>query len=192
MKIIICWILLFTVSDLFAQPEKNPVKRDTVNIRGYIFDNLGRPVKYLRIVSSQLETEYNHFKASASTDTTGYFELRGAKFDDTLTVAENILYDTLKYYNKGSRYMIIYLPAVRELDINSDAPIEIVQTRRYPKITPVFKIETLTNIGPLMDVRILPHFRGGNAAFIDYIKAHMTYPERAVNNNMVVSNRIKS
>ena len=80
--------------------------------------------------------------------------------------------------------MIIYLPAARELDTNCGVPIEIVQTRRYPKITPIFKIEPLTNIGPQMDVRILPRFPGGNAAFNNYIKAHITYPERAVDNNI--------
>lgn len=148
MKIgLFCSFLLLTTAVL-AQDKSVTITRDTINLRGYIYQSDGKPAKYQRIESSYQQiyyTNYN-FKLGTSTDSNGYFELKGARPYDTLDISSRELYNIGPYYNRGSRYMVIYLPPLKTFAINSDTPIVISQKRHMPKEKAVYHPETTTQI----------------------------------------------
>jgi TonB family protein len=182
-RIVICLVLTFAFTNLFAQEKAIVISRDTIHLRGYIFDQRGKPIKHLGIESTQLDTDYNEFKVGCYTDTNGYFELKGAKFNDTLTIKEHTIYYTPPFYNKGSRYVVIYL-AEKVIDINSTKPVEIKHKRVNPKVTPSFKIKQFNGNADPFEVHIPSQFPGGINEFEEYIKSSVIYPEIALKNNI--------
>jgi len=180
------WVLiavtLITLSSFAAQKTDTVIKRDTINLRGYIYDEFGKPVKHLHIQSTQLDVQYNQFKVNCWTDTSGYFELKGAKFNDTLTFTPHAIYNTPPIYNKNSRYMVVYLSS-KVVDLNSSTPIAIIHKRLYPKITPSFKVTAYEGNIDYFDVHTPPRFRAGIEKFEEYIKSNLEYPENALKNN---------
>src|SRR6187402_1757752 len=124
------FILIFLPLYVHAQKRGSFIQRDTINIHGYIYYSDGKPAQYLGINSKQLDLYQNKFPLHASTDTTGYFELKGAKPIDTLTLDKHLFYNQPVYYNKGSRYMVIYLPSPNnQFEINESTPIIISHNR---------------------------------------------------------------
>ncbi|MBB6129687.1 energy transducer TonB [Mucilaginibacter lappiensis] len=157
------------------------IYKDTINLRGYIYDNAGKPIRYFVINSTQLDLQYNSFKIRTYTDTTGYFELKGAKFNDTLTTNYQARYDAMSFYNKDSMYMIIYMPPAKEVDINAQQPLMITEKRKFFKSRSVFKVKPYDGpTGDFTDVHILARFKGGNQKLLELIKNYLKYPEIAV------------
>jgi TonB family protein len=183
MKIPLCVVLVFFCLNLLAQNEPIIIKRDTINLHGYVFDERGKPIKDLQLTSSQLDLVYNMFHVVARTDTNGYFELRGAKLYDTITIQKHPSYHTPLIYNKDSRYMVIYLMSNIN-DINSSKPIEITHKRSFAKVMPSFKIEPFDHGMDFFEVHIPSHFPGGVEAFENYIKDNLVYPDSAIKNNV--------
>jgi TonB family protein len=182
MKIIFCLFLTCSAANLFAQQQPKVIYRDTINLRGYIFNDQGKPMKYLYIESTQLDPQYNLFKVGAYTDTSGFFELKGAKFNDTLKFQGHATYFTPDCYNRDSRYMVIYLPE-KIVDGNSSKPVEIKHKREYPQITPKLNIKSFYATRDFFEVHKPAEFSRGATAFEDFIKRNVTYPESAVKNN---------
>src|SRR6185437_3211542 len=140
-KVLIYLFLICSTGNLLAQQKTKIIYRDTINLRGYVYNEQGKPIKYLYIESTQLDPEYNQFRAGAVTDTNGFFEIKGAKFYDTLKFGEgHATYYTPDFYNRDSRYVVIYL-SPRVVDINSTDPVVVTHSRRYPKITPALNIK---------------------------------------------------
>ena len=183
-KIILSCFLIGSSISLFAQQKSYVVTRDTINLRGYIYDNSGKPVNFIHIESTQLETEHNTFKLGTYTNDRGFFELKGAKFNDTLTIGPDIHYDIPPIFNKGSRYFMVYLPLPKVVDITASAPLVIEQKRKYPKVTPSFTVTPATNLANNDNVTSTPQYPGGIAQLQDYIKKNIQYPESAVKNNL--------
>lgn len=183
-KTFIGLLLLCLTANLLAQksPAKT-IKRDTINLRGYVYNDKGKPVRFLFMESAQNEFIYNEFKASARTDTNGYFEIKGAKLNDTIKIGDTNLYGSPVYYNKDSRYMVIYLPAANVLDVNSTDPIQVIQKRKYPKVIPEFKLEVRESGDFFPDVSQPPRYQFGNDAFLKIIGKWIAYPETAVKSN---------
>jgi len=177
-----CFFILLGTC-LFAQQKTYTLQRDTINLHGFIYDNTGRPLKLMHIQSAQLETEHNYFKAGAYTDASGYFEIKGAKFHDTLTVGPDIRYDLPQYYNNGSRYMVIYLPPAKITDINTEKPFEIVQKRRLPKVKPSFTVQPFSDMGTNHNVSEPAQYPGGISELGDFMTKNIVYPEKAIKNN---------
>jgi TonB family protein len=174
--------MLAGASSFAAQKTDTIIKRDTINLRGYIYDESGRPVKFLHIQSTQPDVQYNRFKVNCLTDTNGYFELKGAKFNDTLTITPHAIYTTPPIYNKDSRYIVVYLPA-KVADLNSTTPIVISHKRLNRKITPSFKVHIYDGSIDYFDVHSPPRFRGGLQKFLEFIKNNLEYPDLAIKNN---------
>ena len=195
MKItLICSLLLFTTVT-FAQET---IIRDTINLRGYIYQSDGKPAKYFKIISTySLATEYSAYanidaKLWALTDTNGYFELRGARPYDTLTMDYQLFYGPQYYYNRGSRYMVIYLPPLKVVDITTDKPVIITQKRKYPKAPAVYHPKLNMSTVDFFDVHVLPRYKGLDynssknqyIVFTDSLRARINYPAKAIANNI--------
>jgi len=174
--------MLIAVSSFASRKTDTVIKRDTINLRGYIYDEYGNPIKFVHIQSTQMDVQYNHYKVNCWTDTSGYFELKGAKFNDTLTITEHAIYNTRPIYNRNSRYMVVYL-STKVADLNSSTPIAITHKRLYPKITSSFKIKAYDSGGDYFEVHAPAHFRTGIEKFEQFIKDNVEYPESAIKNN---------
>jgi TonB family protein len=183
MKINLSFLLLLCTTCLFAQ-QPYVVKRDTINMHGYIYDSSGKPINFLHIESTQLETEHNTFKLGAYTNDQGYFELKGARFNDTLTLGPDIHYDLPPYYNMGSRYLVIYLPPAKVVDMSQAGAIVIAQKRKYPKTTASFTVTPSDNKTGKENISLTPRYPGGTSQLEEYLKQNIHYPEKAIINNM--------
>ena len=177
------WLLMLTTAYAFAQQKTKIIYRDTINLRGYVYDEQGKPVEHLAIFSSQRSLELG-WLLFALTDTSGYFEFHGVKFNDTLTVEKFSIYnDAAPIYNKGSRYIMIYL-SHKVYDIDPQKPIQITSVRKYHKKTPSFEVvESNENVEPFLTFDVPPNFRLGTGRFEDFIKNNIVYPAAAINNN---------
>lgn len=156
----------------FAQIQKT-VQLDTINVRGIVYTPDGKPAPAITITTNTNSLSYvNDFVYAARTDSNGRFELKGLRFNDTITVED------LEYYSKyrifGSRFIIIELPAPK----SSGNGIAIIKAqRRNPKPIRYFKLEQ----NPINSV---PFFPGEKEAFTRYIQNKLIYPEKAVKNNI--------
>jgi len=178
-----CWIALLTAAFASAQEKASIIRRDTINLRGYIYNEEGKPIRNINLESTQLDPEYNQFKASAYTDTLGFFEIKGAIFNDTLRFRwGHATYYTPDFYNKDSRYVVIYL-APKVIDINSSNPVEVNHIRKYPKIIPSLNIKTFEGNVDYFEVHEPAVYPGGIIAFQNYLKNNLIYPETAIKNN---------
>jgi TonB family protein len=182
-----CFFLLVTYNtNLFAQSVVVQATRDTINLRGFVYDHNGKPIKGIVIKSSQSPIGFDRTKISTATDTNGCFALKGVKFNDTLTFQKSEFYNVSNpIYNKGSRYMIIYLSNLNKGDINSDQPIEISATRRHNKVTPTLRVQ-IDNpfLHPFTELQLDAEFIGGTDQFIQLVKSNIVYPKQAVENNV--------
>ena len=102
MKFFLFATLLLISFRSYAQKSKpdTVIKRDTINLRGYVYDRMGKPVKYIKLESTQTWMEGPSGHLAASTDSTGYFQISGIKFNDTLTFEESLLYDSYLFTTK--------------------------------------------------------------------------------------------
>jgi len=181
MKIFSISILCLILSaSLFAQNKT--ITRDTINLRGVILKSDGKPASNISIVSKQIETSFNKFRVFATTDTDGQFSLNGIMPNDTLTIV-SINYDNPIYYNKGGRLMVIILPSEKVEDINSKNPVEITAKRITPKTTPTIDIVPATAPPSYITVQ-KPEFPGGSEHFLTFIQKNLSYPDKAVKNNI--------
>jgi len=186
MRLFLCAMMLLASFKLLAQKSKpdTVIKRDTINIRGYIYDRMGRPIKHIGLESTNPWMEAPSWHVGATTDSSGYFELKGAKFNDTLTFEKSVLYNTVPVYNKGSRYMIIYLASLHPIDITDKKPIAVTAVRKHRKITPSFDVIYSTANIDKFSFQAPPKFEGGNEHFIELIKQQLHYPQKAIDNNI--------
>jgi TonB family protein len=186
MRYFFCAILLLASFNLLAQKSKpdTVIKRDTVNLHGYVYDRMGKPIRHIHLESTNLWMEASTWHVGALTDSTGYFELKGAKFNDTLTFEKNVLFNPVPVYNKGSRYMIIYLASSPPIDITFQKPISVTAVRKHQKVTPSFKVFYSTANIDSFELHAFPEFKGGNKHFIELIKQLLHYPAKAIDNNI--------
>jgi hypothetical protein len=190
--------MLLVTTVAFAQEKVVPIIRDTINLRGYIFQSDGKPAQHFMITSSySLATEYSAYanidaKLRTQTDTNGYFELHGARPYDTLTMDQQLFYGFQHYYNRGSRYMVIYLPPLKIVDITSDKPVIITQNRINPKAPAVYHPKPNMATVDFFDVHVLPRYKGLDynssknqyVVFTDSLLARINYPAKAIANNV--------
>jgi len=193
MKIILLYILLFITAAASAQKKPKTIQLDTIHIRGYIYDEFGKPIKGMLISTKGPNVkipggyhldDYDYYTA---TDVWGFFMLKGARFNDTLKLGSSSVYNTLiPVYNKGSRYLIIVLSHRKAEKIDSAQIIQISATRTQPKkkaqLNLVQDNPPPTCAYPIFDVRAHP--KKGLKKFADTIASHITYPQKAIDNNI--------
>jgi TonB family protein len=192
MKVALLYSLLFITALASAQNKSKTIQLDTIHIRGYIYDEFGKPIND-QIISSSADTirlEAGRYITNAdfitSTDVNGYFNLC-AYFNDTLKLANSAVYNTsMPVYNRGSRYMIITLNHRKIAETNSNQPIQVTALRKQKN--------NLTGIelgdrdpyprGDVPSFPVIAHFKGGINKFIDFVKSNIVYPEKAIANNI--------
>ena len=165
------------------KPKYRTIKQDTINISGIVYDAYHHPVRGLRFTSKNKELVFDGYYIYTTTDTAGKFKLYGA-----------LAYDTLKYYwgkrtyliNNGSRFLEIHLPPLIEDDYRIKDTIQMVAKRKTVKKPTTFKVVTNAEIYDWygvtgdMPVKSAPAAKG----FTDYIRSKITYPEKAIANNI--------
>lgn len=177
-----CLFLGFSVS-LFAQSgAPATIIRDTINLRGIIYRSDGKPASPVLIRATSLDLKYNQYPISAMTDSNGCFKLDGIKYTDTLTILGTANGEYIKVENKGSRYMVIYLPPSEDDDLNSKSPIQISAVRKFLKPVPRFKIVKAPLVEGHLEQMAMPV--GGINRFLEYIKTRLRYPQKAIESNI--------
>jgi TonB family protein len=182
MKVFLCFALMLLSVRVFAQDETTVIRKDTINLRGIIYQSDGRPAKNIQIMSRQFDLQYDSYPITTTTDTSGCFVLKGAKPNDTLTVLDGG-YHNILFTNRGSRFMVIYLP-VQMAEINSSIPIEISAARKYPKVQPTFHVMKSELFDGGCTLTLPPQYPGGMEQLTKYIKHNLTYPEKAITYNI--------
>jgi len=183
-RLAIAGLLIACNTSVFAQQKPYKVKRDTINLHGYIYDNSGKPVDFMLIQSTQLDVEHNTFRVNGRTNDRGYFELKGAKFNDTLSIGPDIHYNIPPVYNQGSRFMVIYLPPAKVASVNQGGPFVISQKRKYPKITPSFTVTPIDDKTTNDNETANAQYPGGIAQLEAFIRQNIQYPESALKANL--------
>ena len=180
MKLFLFLTLLFAFS-IVSSAQNKTISLDTANLRGVVISSSGTPVPHIAVRSEQKRPNGEKIWLGTITDDNGQFTLNGIMLNDTITV-DGVNYGRQKYYNKGSRLMILVLPSERVLDLNSENPIEVTAKRIIPKAIP--SINVSTNDRPFLFVSQTPEFPGGNERFLLYVKKKLSYPDKAVKNNI--------
>jgi len=162
------------------KPIYKTVKQDTINIRGIVYDAYDHPVRGLRFTSKNKELVFDGYYIYTATDTAGRFMINGALHQDTLSY-----YWGKRTYlvNNGSRYLEIHLPPLPE-DYKVKDTVRVIAKRKTPKQLTKFKVVTNANVfdwyGVMGDIPWAPEGKG----FTDYIRSKITYPEKAIANNI--------
>jgi TonB family protein len=182
-RIVYTAILMCFAAALFAQQDTITITKDTINLRGVIYLPDGKPAKNMGITSRQLDFRYNEFPLYAKTDTNGYFVINGAKPNDTLSFYDGN-YQGVSFPNKGSRYMVIYLPLAKVIQINGANPIEVKAVNKYPKVKPSFRVTSSNILDGGCTIVAYPQFPGGIEKFINYNNQRLIYPDKAITHNI--------
>jgi TonB family protein len=174
-------LLLSASIGLKAQKVIKTIKKDTINITGYILKYDGASAgRGLSIRSQNNDLTYDIYNLGAITDEDGCFTLNGARLNDTLTL-ESAIYN-LKIQNRGARYMIITLPPEPKITIADTAKVTAI--RKYRPKTPSFKIIEYGYDCVLSFVNQQPQFPGGTKNLVKFINSKITYPQKAIDKNI--------
>ncbi len=169
--------MIVTVSAVAAQSRV--VKQDTINIRGYVYYDNGKPATGTKLYTKgrDLVNDQDELMDIAGYD--GSFKLMGAHRDDTLSVVAPGHFQ--KYPIHGVRYLLLMVPVapkmeLREIDVTAPA----VTPRQPGVFTTRPKHPDTTKNEIFVDYYSLPEFMGGNERFHKYVNERLRYPEKAV------------
>lgn len=178
----IIFLLIGTVASA-QHPDTLIISKDTINLKGIIYDASGKPAQRVMLISKQKDIRHDQVRIIAFTDTAGRFKIDGAKFNDTITVQR--AFEKYTYLNNGSRFLTIHLPLQPITDITALQPIQMSAIRTHPKIIPTFKVtKEIGDEDVILAIEIRPEFPGGIEKFKAFIKSHLTYPEKAIQSNI--------
>lgn len=176
-------VLYFSSTICLGQTKSDPqiIYKDTINLKGYVYHADGKPAKAL-LFSKSKDLKSNTNFLFAITDSSGYFEIKGAFPNDTLQLS-TVLYRGI-HYNKGARYMVITLPP-EIVDVNRiSGPINVDTIAKYPKLPLAFKVNKQdSEYSCILLVVNGPQFPGSPASYGKYIKRNLKYPEKAIRTN---------
>jgi len=200
MKIFLLYILLFITAVASAQKKPKTIQLDTIHIRGYIYDEFGNPVNGLQINAKGPKVKIpdgyhlDDYDYNTTTDASGFFMLKGARFNDTLKLGNNSpglgsssIYNTsVPIYNRGSRYLIITLAHKKVENIDSSNTIQIKSVRTRTKVNTQLKLvpNANTSVGVFAVYQSMAKPKGGIKRFTDTITSRIIYPKKAIDNNI--------
>ncbi len=183
-RLLLAIVFALVSASSFGQAQRT-VQLDTINVRGIVYTSDGKPASAIVLTclgpSYNIDDSAHGFVRHVRTDTTGRFEFKGVKFDDTLTV------ESIKYYGKhpvsGSRFIVVNLPAPKQAVSTSSI---VTAKRRRSKPLGKFKLKEtfIDEINYEATVSRLPIFRDGKGTFAEYIQSKLTYPEKAIKSNI--------
>lgn len=169
------YLTLFFTVKAQNSPHYSVLKRDTINIGGIIYDDLGKPAKAVIFPRGRI------YPISVKTDSEGKFLIKGAQVIDTFMI--NFVTGIVVVVNNGSRYLEINLPPSNKPDFTSGGLIIAAKRKRPPKPIPEIKLEDKV----VFDSHRFEQpasYPGGNLKFEALIKDHIIYPEKAIINNI--------
>ena len=163
------------------KPEYKLISKDTINVRGIVYDYVGKPVPAVQIRSTNKEIYYLGYATYATTDTGGRFLLKGALPHDTLSVYG--VTDTV-ILNNGSRYIQITLP--KPPRAQGPDTVSVTAKRQFKRPVATFKV--LTN-EILFDYYGFGYdwqarYRGKKGDYQKFIDSQLVYPQKAIENNI--------
>lgn len=159
-------------TSIFAQSELDSILIDTINIRGYVFDQRNRPFAGVKVStgSTQIKTNLN-----------GFFELKGIRSNSPIHFRTDSLSDIL--FKNTSRFIIYRLINLANHITTYDNNIEIEAKRTREKNTVPLKDGKLEYPG-FVNSQHPATYPGGMAKFYKYIQDNLRYPKKAIDNNM--------
>ncbi|KQC00147.1 TonB family protein [Pedobacter sp. Hv1] len=168
-------LLLFTLIPLFALSQKSndsvEVDIDTIHVRGFVYDKLGKPIKDVKISTNLLST---------MTTENGYFELKGIQKGRPIAFVKDSLSSFL--YSNSSRFIIYNLvPLPTRLLMAYDHKMSIEAKRITPRR--LIKKKTIDH-AIFITYETLESYPGGIQTFYNYIQNNLRYPEKAIINNI--------
>lgn len=185
MKSILLFVFLFIpISIVFAQSKDSiVVVKDTINVRGKVIDDYGKPVFNALVFSEDLEKSHQYVQTKTNKD--GVFYLYGVTPKNTIRVRTKEAATELLL--KGSRYLLITLSNLSKQIIKSDEQrldISAKRTSTKPKFS--FKIkDTVISIGFHPFGHYWPaSYAGGINKFYNFIQKNIVYPKKAIENNV--------
>jgi TonB family protein len=186
MKLYLLIAIMFTFSYVSAQQKdsNHVISKDTIKIRGYVYYDNGRPAYGTQLTSANKELQYDRFALTTLTDSTGYFELKGAKVEDTIAVRAP--FNRGKYFNRGARYMIITLPTPLPSRLEHVKLLSISAPRVVSSTKQQFSIKQYK--APKNEIfestEVLPEYPGGIERFYSYVRSKLLYPQQAIKANI--------
>ncbi|WP_158557101.1 energy transducer TonB [Mucilaginibacter conchicola] len=166
----------------YAQDAGKLIKSDTINLRGIVYDHANKPVSGLSIGFAPGNFHPPGFPISTSTDKNGNFELKGAAVNDKLIIIDG-RYAYRAFENKGSRFMVIYLPSRKVIAISDT--IRITADRQTAKSTSLFKVAGKENkeFDGVTDIKY-PSPLIGESKLYSFINENLKYPSKAIAKNI--------
>ena len=184
-KLLLSTLISITYSISFAQKVNDSVliSIDTINVYGKLMDELGKPIYNALVLSETLDEDFNYIQTK--TDKYGFFKLNGVKPIDRLRFRKEKL--AVEYPLNGSRYLVVVMEPMAKLDLNSNKSSISVEAKRVSiKEKYTFKTKnTMRDIGRHpFGYTVDATYPGGLFKFYDFIKTNITYPEKAIKNNI--------
>lgn len=183
MKFILLLFLVVLPTIGFSQNLKDTVTEcvstitltDTIHVSGIVRYGSGKPAKGVRV-----STNLWSFGVYTFTDSTGRFYLENVRLKDTLEIRSTN--STKLITNNGTRTLNISIPPVNEspypnttirIAANSDLKKEALNIKLTDNCACCF-----------YSLEVAPEYPGGYKKLHDFIKSHLKYPAKAINENL--------
>lgn len=161
-------------TSIFAQSEIDSIEVliDTINIRGYVFDQSNKPFAGVKVSTDTTEIK---------TNLNGFFELKGIRSNSPIHFRTDSLSDIL--FNNTSRFIIYRLVNSTNHLATYDNNIKIEAKRTQEKNKVLLKDGKLEYPG-FVNYQNPATYPGGMTKFYKYIQDNLRYPKKAIDNNM--------
>lgn len=176
-SLVIVFILLRLLAS--AQNKTIIIYKDTINITGYIYYDNGQPATGTAVTSKEKDLKYNKFILTSVTNDKGFFELKGARLNDTLDVKTP--FAQYQYFNRGARYLLISVPAPLARTIPTTTPLVVKAVRKNARKATKFTIQPYKTTEIYSAIEQMPQYPGGSDKFYKYLQSKLSYPVNAVN-----------
>ena len=168
-------ILYVTVlsTTIFAQSklDSNEILTDTINVRGYVFDENNRPFADVKVSTGYIEVK---------TNSNGFFELKGFTFKSNIFFHCDTLSDIL--FNNQSRFITHRLVNSANQLSTYDNNIKIQAKRTQEKKT--VPLEFIYHPPGFLNNKFPATYPGGIEKFYKHIQDNLIYPKKAIDANI--------
>lgn len=173
-RILLSIILLgFTFVSFAQKADSTWVTTSRIQLKGIVVDHNGHPLKNIPVKA--------HFaQKSTLTNDSGHFHFQEIQENDIIYVEQN---DRLISEGvDGSRFIKRKINLPQEYKLNDSKKFEIKAKRTVQK--PVYKIEIKASSFDTQGHFNPPVYAGGLEKFYQYLRANITYPSEAIENNV--------
>jgi len=141
--------------------------KDTIHLSGYLKYPDGKPAEHVYISSRTYPRIIRTI-----TDSTGYFKLAPALFEDSYYIPERI-----DFVNKGSRFVNLEV-AYSNYNIKNSKEVQRINPKPQKDTTVIIIVNSKNEI--FENIEVLAQFPGGLENFIRYLNKNIIYPKKAI------------